>query len=120
RHDVRIVALDRVDARRRARSERARCEFVNGIRAGTLDLQELREMPIAGNEDDAFDPLRVQPFGERALLGRELVPSLEAVRPAPELASAGDDLDRTPRRAHERLLEPRELARAEHRLVGAV
>ena len=77
-------------------------------------------MPVAGDEEDAVDLLRVEPLGEGAPFGRELVPSFEAVRTAPELASAGDDLDRIARRGHERLFQPLELAGAEHRLVGAV
>ncbi len=77
-------------------------------------------MPVARYEEDAVELLRVEPLGERAPLGRELVPSLEAMRPAPELAAAGDDLDRTAWCGHERLLQPFELASAEHRLLGAV
>jgi len=98
RHDVGVVAVRLVEPRRRARRERARSEFVERVRVRPLDLQELAEVPVAGEEDDAFDPFRDQPIGKRALLGRVTVPALEAARALPELAAAGDDLDDVPRR----------------------
>ena len=120
RDQVGVVAIGRVEPARRARRERARRELVERIGARTLDLEQLREVAVAGEEDHAFDLLRDEPVGERALLGAEVMPALEAARALPELAAAGDDLDAAARRRNERLLQPFELPRSEHRLVGAV
>ena len=57
-----------------------------------------------------------EPLGERALLRREVPERLVAVAPVPELPARGDDLERRAR-GDERLLQPLELGRAEHRLL---
>ena len=60
----------------------------NGIGARPLDSQQLGEVPVARDEQQAVDALREQEIGERFLFGRKLVEPVEARCGVPDLAAA--------------------------------
>jgi hypothetical protein len=50
------------------------------IRARPLDAEQLGEMPVTRNEQQAVDALREWEVGERLVFGRELAEAIEARR----------------------------------------